>query len=296
MSTPDAFRCRLCGSACSYFDSETNRDVLYTVVQCRGCHTIQICEHYDDVSPDYINLTCEELGHSHIWMNREHKHAAYRQFMGLIEPIRESAGPLVIADIGCGTGGFGEYCQRESLQYVGCDASRAQVEYAVGRGLAVVHAKTTEEFRSLAGIDLNATVVFTMWDVLEHIRDPHSFLSDVARMPFKNAYLFISVPNGGALPWKRACYALLGRRLPYLPWEHVFYYNPHSLRVLLERHGFKEERSGAVTVYPRPLSLAESLRRIGFTVLNRFASISPQIYSLATLERSSPSEGTRLIP
>lgn len=295
MSPPDdsAYRCRICRAATNAFDSESKDDRHYTIVECNSCGTIQVCEHYEAVSPDYVHLTLEDLGPSHIWMNREHKHDAYRQFMALMQDIGGLGPDTVIVDVGCGTGGFGEYCRQHGLRYIGCDASAAQVEYAVTCGLDVVRADRLADFTSLDGIPTDTTVVFTLWDVLEHVREPNSVLSDIARKGFRNTYVFISVPNGGALRWKKMMYRALGRKLPYLPWEHVFYYTPRSLKLLLQSCGFDETASGAVKNYPRPLSFGEIVRRAGFAVLGLFPSIAPQIYALARLEAATTAHSTR---
>lgn len=277
--------CRVCRSPTGPFDSESKGDRHYTLVECSYCGTIQVLEHYDAVSPDYVGLTLEELGRSHIWMNRQHKRDAYQQFMA----IAQHAGvptEAVIADIGCGTGGFGEYCREHNLQYVGCDASAAQVEYAVTRGVDAVRAERIAEFTSLDRISLDTPVIFTLWDVLEHVRAPESLLKDIASRGFKHTHLFVSVPNGGALRWKRLMYRAMGRSLPYIPWEHVFYFTPKSLKFLAESCGFDQTAAGAVQTYRRSLSAGEVIRRAGFSFLGLFPTIAPQIYSLSRLESS----------
>jgi 2-polyprenyl-3-methyl-5-hydroxy-6-metoxy-1,4-benzoquinol methylase len=95
----------------------------------------------------------------------------------------------------------------------------------------------------------------TLWDVFEHIRNPVPFLQQLAEALEPGGYLFISVPNGRAIPWKIRIHLALNMPLDLAPWEHVFYHSIQSLHKCLAASSLDPIRSGADPSYPRPHSL-----------------------------------------
>ena len=120
----------------------------------------------------------------------------------------------------------------------------------------------------------------TLWDVLEHLRSPLEFLSTVKESLKSAGLLYVSVPNGKAMLWKRRIYSLLRKPADYdwLPWEHVYYFSIRSLKNYFVKLGFEVLQTGAVVCYPRPISPFELVRRLGFRALSLVPSQAPQIY------------------
>jgi 2-polyprenyl-3-methyl-5-hydroxy-6-metoxy-1,4-benzoquinol methylase len=276
--------CRICGGRCNFFDAETMNNNEYTIVECLQCGTIQTLEHYSPISPDYINLNVEDLGDAHIWMNRDHKKNAYDQFVKNLKSLDIDLMKSKIIDIGCGTAGFGEYCIANSIKYSGFDASQAQVEYANRLGIDVTHATSVNEYAATRGVEPDLSVIFTLWDVLEHIRDPKKLFDELKSYRANVKYIFVSVPNGGALRWKRTLYKKLIGKYSYDSWEHVFYYTPKSLSLYLENLGMDVMKVGSVVCYPRKLSVMELTRRFTFILFSLFKSKAPQIYVFARIK------------
>jgi SAM-dependent methyltransferase len=239
---------------------------------------------YDKVSPSYVDLSQENIDPNRLWCQSTHKFPAFQQWWATCQQLLlQGKGPWSLLDIGCGTGGFLRYAQAQGLGVYGFDASQAQVEYA-RKDLANVRPATSipEFLASLDNPGMKFDIV-TLWDVLEHIRKPLEFLSSVREILKPGSLLFISVPNGRAMLWKRKIYRLIGQNHDYdwVPWEHVFYYSLNSLVDYLQRSSFEVIQSGAVKCYPRPWSLFELLRRLGFCVFSVLPSQSPQIYAFA---------------
>lgn len=278
--TKDNYKCRICSGGTVLIQTEERGGFHYNVARCLVCETIQAVEHFDDFSPEYINLTNESISPAHIYQSREHKRAAYEQFLRLFE--RKLILNSNIVDIGCGTGGFGEFIINNGYSYFGFDASLAQVNFAKERGLNAQNANSCKDYMSRNIIATDKVGIVTMWDVLEHVRNPQAFLAEVRSLMNEQSYLFISVPNGGAYSWKRLVGKLFNRTVSYDPWEHVFYYNIKSLEFLLNQSGFRLIESGAVVCYPRKMDLLEALRRFVFKILSATPSITPQIFVIAT--------------
>lgn len=125
----------------------------------------------------------------------------------------------------------------QSLGYTveGIDVSEASAEICRSRGLdARAGNFLTEEFAGT--FDL-----ITMWDVVEHLGDPASFLDRARSLLGNNGYLFTKIPAFGALSvqlsnrWPRLAGTLLGAP------SHVQFFDRQSLAILFSRTGFRPE-------------------------------------------------------
>jgi hypothetical protein len=74
----------------------------------------------------------------------------------------------------------------------------------------------------------------SMWDVLEHVRDPITFLAAAASLLKSQGYLALNVPNLDSLPAR-----LLGRSWPLVLPEHLNYFNKKSLRLAVQKAGMR---------------------------------------------------------
>ncbi|MEW6107754.1 MAG: class I SAM-dependent methyltransferase [Nitrospirota bacterium] len=242
---------------------------------------LQTVEHYEMFSPDYINLADEKINEERIWCQGEHKLPAFKQWSFEVRHLlAKSQKSFLLLDVGCGTGGFLRYAKDRGFDVYGFDSSQAQIDYARKKLPNVRKAVSPIEYlKTLGRTDLRFDIV-TLWDVLEHIREPLKFLESVRSVLKPDGLLFVSVPNGRAMLWKQQLYSLFGKKdySAWVPWEHVFYYSPQSLSTYLMKVGFHVMKTGAVCCYTRPLSLFELIRRMGFKAASYFPSLSPQIY------------------
>jgi 2-polyprenyl-3-methyl-5-hydroxy-6-metoxy-1,4-benzoquinol methylase len=273
--------CRLCNAPMSkQLGMEEHSGVLYHVAHCTRCDLIQAVEHVASVSPDYIDLDESAVSTDRLWCQGIHKHPAFRQWFALSRKFSAKPGMRVL-DIGCGTGGFLQFASQCGYQAYGFDASRAQAEHAASEFPSVRCSTSPVAYlRELDQPNLKFDIV-TLWDVFEHIRNPLSFLEEIKGVLDRNGVLFLSIPNGGALRWKLPLYRAFRRSPDLTPWEHVFYYSPRALALCLEKAGFRVLKYGAVACYPRPISVFEICRRLGFTLFRCLPFLAPQIFAVA---------------
>jgi 2-polyprenyl-3-methyl-5-hydroxy-6-metoxy-1,4-benzoquinol methylase len=91
----------------------------------------------------------------------------------------------------------------------GFDASNAQSEYTRKRFQNVRCARSCSEYLvELGDRDLLFDVI-TLWDVIEHIRNPLDYLREMHGIICPGGLVYISTPNGLAKFWKRKLYRLL---------------------------------------------------------------------------------------
>jgi SAM-dependent methyltransferase len=110
--------------------------------------------------------------------------------------------------------------------------------------------------------------VVTLWDVIEHLPDPHGVLDVLVRLLRPGGRLVLSTGDVGSLAAR-----ISGARwhLYTLP-EHLFFYTRRSLALLLELHGFRVEWMRAEASMYTVGYLVERLRK---TLLGRTGSTSP---------------------
>jgi 2-polyprenyl-3-methyl-5-hydroxy-6-metoxy-1,4-benzoquinol methylase len=273
--------CKLCGSDTVKGVASEQHDLhTYHVVHCSECDLIQTVEHYAEVSPDYVDLENSALDENHLWCQGTHKLPAFTQWLAYASRIKSQQSPKLL-DVGCGTGGFLKFASANGFSAYGFDASRAQAEHAQAVFSNVRHASSLQAYLDLLRRpDLKFDCI-TLWDVFEHIRNPVPFLQQLAEALEPGGHLFISVPNGRAIPWKIRIHRALNMPLDLAPWEHVFYHSIQSLRKCIAATSLEPVRCGAVACYPRPLSLFEVCRRTGSFMLRAVPNLSPQIFAWA---------------
>lgn len=145
-----------------------------------------------------------------------------------------------VLDVGCGAGGFLRAAKRSGLNAVGLDVSSDAAEICRRDGLSA-QAGDFLTYGEPASYD-----AITMWDVLEHLRDPIAFLRRIDLLLRPGGVFLSKTPTFGALS------VALADRVPRLRGVllgapgHVQYYTPHSLQTLVERGGLVVEREEAM--------------------------------------------------
>ena len=135
-----------------------------------------------------------------------------------------------LLELGCGTGVFLDEARRCAWSGVGVEVSRYAAGVARQRGLDVIESAADEPLALDGQFDC-----VVLWDVLEHLRDPVGALRLAAQRLRPGGLLALS--TGDVASWvARLC----GTRwhLYTIP-EHLFFYTAQSLRLLVERAGFR---------------------------------------------------------
>jgi len=142
---------------------------------------------------------------------------------------RQERGRLL--DFGCGGGGFLERMRRLGWQVTGVDMSVAAVQRVrTELGLDALAGSLPH-----AGLVHNAFDLITMWQSLEHVHEPLPVLREARRLLVSGGMLVVSVPNIDSLPFRWFGTAWFGLDLP----RHLTHFTPPTLRLMLEKAGFR---------------------------------------------------------
>jgi SAM-dependent methyltransferase len=176
---------------------------------------------------------------------RESRYAArtYAKLVTASLPRRPGAEQIRLLEIGCGNGAFLEEMLRRGVN------SLTGVEPSVQ---AVGHA--AEQVRPLLlnrsfhpGIFAPETFdIVCAFHVLDHLRAPGEFLRECFRILRKRGMIILVCHDVDALVNR-----VLGEYSPVFDVEHIFLFNPATLRLLAQSCGFIPRREGRVTnTYP----------------------------------------------
>jgi SAM-dependent methyltransferase len=136
--------------------------------------------------------------------------------------------PGRLLDVGCASGLFLRCAADAGWKVVGVEPSKMLCDEArrmlAGQGELIC---TTLQESSLPMSSFDAV---TLWDVLEHVRDPLQFMSACGALLKPGGHLFVNVPDLDS-PQAR----VLRARWPLLLPEHLNYFNHKSLRLCGER-------------------------------------------------------------
>jgi len=155
-------------------------------------------------------------------------------FRALLKPLRQLPPASVVFDCGAATGYLLEAAKEMGFVPAGNEFS----EFGANKLAEKFGAERVFQgsFMELDTSRLNAlgARAVTMCDFLEHVRDPAACLKRAADMLPQGGLLCITTPDTATLS-----HALMGASwLHYKP-EHLFYFNPGNLRLLLDGAGFE---------------------------------------------------------
>ena len=242
-------------AACPLCDS-TARERLYTergvlgIVRCTSCSLIYVSprlRHPEEVYWGDAAKYTEEARLIFEGRAAHHRDPNYLDDLRVIERFKPAG---TFLDIGTNMGFFLRQTRGRGWTAIGVEPSASLSELARKHfGLDV---RTC--FLHEANFPDGHFDVVTMTDVFEHITAPRSMLRQIRRILKPDGILFIKVPNGLFNLFKLRLLTRL-RRLGMLDifdsYEHVVHYSSMTLRLMLEREGYRVRYQGIA----RPIQL-----------------------------------------
>ncbi|MDP2905982.1 MAG: class I SAM-dependent methyltransferase [Candidatus Omnitrophota bacterium] len=165
-----------------------------------------------------------------------HRDKNYRDDLKLIRRYKPAGNFL---DVGTNMGFFLRNAKNwKGWEIYGVEPSVSLSEMA--RRYFGLNVKTA--FLENAGFKADFFDIVTLTDVFEHIADPSVLLAEIKRVIKPDGVLFIKVPNGMFNIFKLRLAKLTGRLKKhdiFDSYEHVVHYSADTLKMMLEKAGFK---------------------------------------------------------
>jgi SAM-dependent methyltransferase len=205
----------------------------YPVAQCQGCHLLMLSPQPSDEVLLGIYSANYFLGDgtpAHEILNSEMKRATARLYLDLLASYGENRGQLL--EVGCGHGDFLIEARDRGFKVTGVEFSADAVKVARSK---------TEDVDVFCGevdkvnLSPQSFDVCVLSDVIEHTRDPVSFLETIHRVLRPGGVLFVATPSLDS--WSAR---ILRQRWMEFKTEHLFYFDQQTIQHLLFKTGYEE--------------------------------------------------------
>lgn len=144
----------------------------------------------------------------------------YEELVGRVE---QRFGPFSsVLDVGCGIGNFVDWAARRWPHAVGVDVDADAVATARDRGLDVHRADSPSDAVPEGSVDL-----VTLWDVIEHVADPHEFLRQACASLRPGGLVLIETPDV-RFPLRPLTIAIR-KVIEPIRWSDMLYYAEHRM-------------------------------------------------------------------
>jgi SAM-dependent methyltransferase len=204
----------------------------FTIWQCSNCtlrftqdapEESSIAPYYQ--SPDYISHSDTNKGLVNQLYQKVRRYTLDQKAAMVIDHTVKKGKVL---DLGAGTGAFLNSMKERSWEVKGIEPDAGAREIAKLRGIDL---SGTDQLESLERGSFDA---ITMWHVLEHVHQLHSYMDRIKLLLRDEGSIFIAVPN----------YESLDGSIYKLYWaaydvpRHLYHFSPDAMTILLRDHGF----------------------------------------------------------
>lgn len=210
----------------------------YAVERCRQCG-LEFLEPQPGpadlrglyTQPYFASDASRARGYDCYEADRANLQKTFRRRLGRLAQFVPASAPRRLLDVGCALGYFLAAAAEDGWEAHGVEISAWAAGEARRQFGVDVRPGTLEtlEFPP-ATFDL-----ITMWDVLEHLPDPRPALRRCHELLKAGGVIAVTTPNTGGLLRKVTGCRWVEYKIP----EHLFFFNPGTIRALLEKHRFR---------------------------------------------------------
>lgn len=155
---------------------------------------------------------------------------------------------LRLLDIGCAMGVLLEEAKKKGFNVAGIDLSNDAVKYCKTHGLTAY----TGTVYTVSSLKKASFDVISAFQIIEHERDPLKMMKRVYNLLKNDGLVILATPDYGGF-WRK----VMGKRwFGFTHPEHVILLDKISMKVLLEKSGFRDIEIHSDIARPFPLSFA----------------------------------------
>ena len=209
--------------------------LFFEIWECGSC-TLRFTQNIPDAtaigsyyqSENYISHTDNSKG----LVNRLYRSVRRKTLEGK-ERLVSSATDVksgTLLDIGAGTGAFIHHMQMRGWKTTGLEPDAGARQKA-----AELYKVELLPAENLSGAIPDSFDAISLWHVLEHVHELHSYLEQLKKILRPRGRIFIAVPNYTSYD----ATVFKGYWAAYDVPRHLYHFSPGSLKQLLEQHGFK---------------------------------------------------------
>jgi 2-polyprenyl-3-methyl-5-hydroxy-6-metoxy-1,4-benzoquinol methylase len=234
--------CPNCGNANISFvlsaKDYTVSDESFEIWECGNCTlrftqnapgSEEIGKYYQ--SENYISHSDTAKGFINNLYHKVRKHTLIQKRKLIIKTTGKSMGNIL--DLGCGTGAFLDTMQHANWKCSGIEPDENARQKA--QELYGLQVKATDEFYNFPSETFDA---ITLWHVLEHVHDLHSYIQQLRKLLAPGGKLFIAVPNYNSADEKMYNEYWAAYDVP----RHLYHFSPKAMRQLMDTHGLEIEK------------------------------------------------------
>ena len=226
------FKCNLCGKNKGHLFLKWKKN--YQLFKCVNCEAVSPnishvneTEFIDSIynKPNYTKKEFLDIYKNY---NYRKKKFGKERFGYTIKRLGLSKKSKVL-DLGCGFGYYLKYLKSKGVHCKGIEPAKNIADFCRKELKIDVYSTKLEDEKDKS-YDL-----ITLFDVIEHLKDPIDYFKKIKKKLKKNKYCVIYTPNIHSLS-----YALMGSdQNTMLPFEHVCFFNLKSLKYLVRQTKFK---------------------------------------------------------
>jgi 2-polyprenyl-3-methyl-5-hydroxy-6-metoxy-1,4-benzoquinol methylase len=261
--------CPVCNSKDIYFFTKKNNFPLYTCKSCKLLFVHPVPTSLDAIyNQEYFSGAQDGYGYTDYDADKEPMIPTFKKYLKLLEMHKSQKGTLL--DVGAATGFFMHMAQDDGWKVSGIEYSDFAVQAGKKKGLDI----RVGDLRS-ATFDKNSFDVITLFDVVEHMTDPEADIQSAYGLLKPQGILVINTPDAESLFAK-----ILGKHWHLIvPPEHIHYFSPHNLAILLKRSGFEILEVRKIGKKFTPQYIFKTLHKwTGFSVWDKLSNISQRSF------------------
>ncbi len=137
-----------------------------------------------------------------------------------------------ILDVGAGTGAF-----LHTMKNAGWNCTGIEPDETARKNASELYNFDLKEAKELFSLSPQTFDAITLWHVLEHVHELHSYVEQLKNLLASNGKLFIAVPNYTSADAKMYAKFWAAYDVP----RHLYHFSPEAMRTLLNAHGLQVE-------------------------------------------------------